>query len=214
VRAQSRERGAASVESVGLAVLIALLVLAVAAAAVAGPLEGGRELASTLARKIRCATQVPDPCWRDPLTLAYGRSVAGLVRALAPSPVARPGPSGTRLVPVDFRFCRSESCATSIGSPRLTASNRRITVFTSVRDQRVERGDLTVTYWLYRPSLGWERIERAASSAEVAAAAATPLLEIQNPALIPLETLAGRNHVDFARGEEPPWRWQVPSVYP
>jgi hypothetical protein len=31
---------------------------------------------------------------------------------------------------------------------------------------------------------------------------------------VPLETLAGRNHVDFPPGEEPPWRWRVESVYP
>jgi hypothetical protein len=207
-------RGAASVESVGLGLLIVLLVAAVAAAVAAGRLDGGRELASTLGRKIRCATQLPGPCWRDPLTSAYGRPVGGLVRALAPAPAARPGPSGAPLVPVDFRVCRSERCATFTGSPRLTASNRRITAFTSVRDRRAERGELTVTYWLYRPTLGWERIERRADSAAVLAAAPTPLLETQDPALTPLETLAGRNHYEFARGEEPPWRWRVESVYP
>lgn len=208
------EAGGASVESVGLALLIVLLVAAAAAAAVAGPLEGGRELASTLGRKIRCATQLPGPCWRDPLTVAYGRPLGGLVRALAPSPAARPGPSGAGLLPVDFRVCRRESCATSIGSPRVTASNRRVTAFTSVRDRRRERGTVAVSYWLYRPTLGWERIERRADAADVAATASTPLLETQNPALTPLETLAGRNHYEFPAREEPPWRWRVPSVYP
>jgi hypothetical protein len=209
-----RESGTASVESLGLAFLIVLLVAAVAAAALAGPLEGGRELASTVGRKIRCATQLPGPCWRDPLTLAYGRPLAGIVRALAPTPAALPGPSGAGLLPVDFRVCRRESCATSIGSPRVTASNRRVTAFTSVRDQRRDRGRVEVTYWLYRPKLGWERIVRRADAAEVEAAASTPLLDSQSPALTPLETLAGRNHYDFATGEEPPWRWRVPSVYP
>jgi len=206
--------GAASVESIGLALLIVVLVSAVAAAVATGRLDGGRELASTLGRKIRCATQLPGPCWRDPLTSAYGRPVAGLVRALAPAPAERAGPSGAPLVPVDFRVCRSESCATSTGSTRLTASNRRITAFTSVRDRRAAHGELTVTYWLYRPALGWERIERRATSADVAAHASTPLLEDQDPALAPLETLAGRNHYEFATGEEPPWRWRVESVYP
>ena len=208
------QRGAASVESIGLALLIVLLVAAVAAAAVAGPLEGGRELASTVGRKIRCATQLPGPCWRDPLTVAYGRPLGGLVRAFAPSPAARPGPSGAGLLPVDFRVCRRESCATSNGSPRVTASNRRVTVFTWVRDRRRLSGLVEVTYWLYRPTLGWERIERRADAADVAAAASTPLLETQNPALTPLETLAGRNHYEFPPSEEPPWRWRVPSVYP
>jgi hypothetical protein len=214
VRGGGGSRGAASVETIGLALLIVLLVSAVAAAVATGRLDGGRELASTIGRKIRCATQLPGPCWRDPLTAAYGRPVAGLVRALAPVPDALAGPSGARLVPVDYRVCRSASCATYVGSSRLTASNRRITAFTSVHDRRAERGELTVTYWLYRPTLGWERIDRRATSDDVAMHAGTPLLEDQDPALTPLETLAGRNHHDFAAGEEPPWRWGVESVYP
>jgi hypothetical protein len=40
----------------------------------------------------------------------------------------------------------------------------------------------------------------------------TPLLESANPRLVPLETLAGKNHVRFAPGEEPPWRWQVETL--
>jgi hypothetical protein len=209
-----RQQGAASIESIGLAFLIVLLVAGVAAAAVSGPLEGGRELASTLGRKIRCATQLPGPCWRDPLTLAYGRPLGGLVRALAPTPAARPAASGAALMPVDFRVCRRESCAVSVGSPRVTASNRRVTAFTSVLDRRRQSGEVEVAYWLYRPTLGWERIARRADSADVAALASTPLLETQDPALTPLETLAGRNHYEFPPGEDPPWRWRVPSVYP
>ena len=208
------EHGAASVESIGLALLILLLVSAVAAAILAGPLEGGRELASTVGRKIRCAVQLPGPCWRDPLTLAYGRALGGLVRAMAPRPAALEGASGAALLPVDFRVCRRESCATSTGSPRLTASNRRVTAFTAVRDRRHEEGRVEITYWMYRPTLGWQRLTRTADSAEAEAAASTPLLETQDPALVPLETLSGRNHYDFAPGEEPPWRWRVESVYP
>jgi hypothetical protein len=49
---------------------------------------------------------------------------------------------------------------------------------------------------------------------EVAAAAKTPLLETAVPRLVPLETLAGRNHYTFPRSEEPPWRWRVDPVYP
>jgi hypothetical protein len=48
----------------------------------------------------------------------------------------------------------------------------------------------------------------------VAAFASTPLLETQNPRLVPLETLPGRNHYDFPPDEEPPWRWRVEGVYP
>ena len=55
---------------------------------------------------------------------------------------------------------------------------------------------------------------RRAGAADVAAAAKTPLLESASPKLVPLETLAGRNHYRFPRSEQPPWRWQVESVYP
>lgn len=201
-------------ESAGLTALIALLVLAGVAAIAAGePLAGGRELASTVARKLRCATQLPGPCWRDPLTEAYGRAPAGAVRALAPQPVAVAGPSGAPLLPVDFRYCRSASCAAPGPRVGLTASNRRVTAFVSVRDERRAGGAVHIAYWLYRPTLGWETVRRTVGSVEVAALAGTPLLEDANPVLVPLETLAGRNHYRFSPGEEPPWRWRVESKY-
>ena len=204
------QRGAASVEHVGLALLIALLMLgAVAAIATGPPIDKGRELGTSLARKMRCAPRLPGPCWRDPLTEAYGRPLGGLVRALAPAPRVVAG-----LVPVDFRYCRSASCAIPGPKPGLTASNRRVTDFVSVDDRRPSGGGVTVAYWEYRPGVGWARHVRRASSADVQAMAATPLLETDIPRLVPLETLDGRNHYDFPAGEEPPWRWQVESVYP
>ncbi len=205
------ERGAASVEHAGLALLIAVLVLGATASIASGPLDGGRDVASAIARKIRCAPRLPGPCWRDPLTEAYGRPLAGAVRALAPAP-APGGPAG--LMPVDFRYCRSVSCALPGTGPRLTASNRRTTAFVSVEDHRRAGSDAVITYWHYRPTLGWEAVERRASAADVATLASTPLLESQDPKLVPLETLAGRNHVRFTEAEEPPWRWRVESVYP
>jgi hypothetical protein len=209
------ERGAATVEHAGLALLIALLVLGAVAALASEPgTEQGRELGSTLARKLRCAARLPAPCWRDPLTDAYGRPLAGLVRALAPRPAARIGPSGQPLLPVDFRYCRQQSCALPGESGALTASNRRVTAFTAVDDRRRSTGTVEVTYWLYRPRLGWEAVRRTATAEDVAANASTPLLETDNPRLVPLETLPGRNHYEFPASEEPPWRWEVESVYP
>lgn len=209
-----RQRGAASVEHAGLALLIALLMLAAIASIAAGPVDGGRELGSAIARKIRCAPRLPGPCWRDPLTEAYGRPLAGLVRAMAPPPRAVAGPSGAGLLPVDFRYCRRESCATAGPRPGLTASNRRVTAFVSVDDRRAGGGGVTVRYWEYRPTLGWVRKQVVASSADVEAAAGTPLLDTDVPRLVPLETLDGRDHYDFPASEEPPWRWEVESVYP
>jgi hypothetical protein len=203
------ESAAATVEHAGLSLLIALLLVAAIAAIASGPAESGRELGSTLARKLRCAAVGPGPCWRDRLTEAYGRPLAGVVRALAPAPFARPGASGAPLLPVDFRRCRSESCAMLGGRAGLTASNRRVTAFVAVEDRRRAGDPVEITYWLYRPTLGWERITRLATSADVARLASTPLLEADVPALVALETLPGANHFDFTRGEEPPWRWQV-----
>jgi hypothetical protein len=195
--------------------LVALALLAAISALAAGPsTEGGRELGATLARKLRCAPRLPGPCWRDPLTEAYGRPVAGAVRALAPQPATVNGPSGLLLLPVDFRYCRRESCAVPGEGTGLTRSNRRVSAFTSVVDRRRAGGQVEITYWLYRPTLGWTRTTRRASSVEVADLAATPLLETDNPRLVPLETLPGRDHYEFSRLEEPPWRWQVESVYP
>jgi hypothetical protein len=207
--------GSASVEQIGLIALVAGLAVAALAALAAGPPSGaGRELGAAIARKLRCAPRLPGPCWRDPLTEAYERPLAGAVRALAPAAAALPSRSGAPLLPVDFRYCRSESCALAAGSARLTASNRRTTAFTSVEDERRSGGGVAVSYWLYRPSLGWARVVRHASSAEVAQLAGTPLLDSADPRLVPLETLAGRNQYDFRPGEEPPWRWRVASVYP
>lgn len=210
------ERGAATVEHAGLALLVALLFAAgIGALGADPPGSGARELGTAIARKMRCAPRLPGPCWRDPLTSAYGRPLAGLVRALAPAPSAAPGGAGTPLLPVDFRRCRRESCALP-GDVRegLTASNRRVSAFVALDDRRATEGTVIVDYWLYRPVLGWERVRRAASAADVERLASTPLLESANPRLVPLETLAGRNHVEFPVAEEPPWRWRVESVHP
>jgi hypothetical protein len=203
------EQGGATVEHAGLSLLIALVAIAGIAALAARPSDDGRELGSTLGRKLRCAAVGPGPCWQDPLTEAYGRPLAGAVRALAPAPAAVSG-----LLPVDFRQCRSASCAAPGPRPGLTASKRRVTAFTAVEDRRRSSGQVTITYWLYRPTLGWERELAHVDAADIARLAPTELLDTAVPALVPLETLDGRNHYDFTPGEEPPWRWQIESVYP
>lgn len=206
---RKRERGAATVEHAALALLIALLTAAGIAAVAAGPPAGGREVGFALARKLRCAAVGPGPCWRDPLTEAYGRPLAGAVRALAPAPRPLPGAGGAPLLPVDFRRCRSPGCAAPGTRHGLTASNRRVTAFVSVADRRSSGGPAAISYWHYRPTLGWERALRRATAADVQRLAPTPLLEEDVPALVALETLAGANHFEFAPGEQPPWRWRI-----
>jgi len=208
------ERGSASAEQAGLVALIALLLLAgIAAVAAGGKVDAGRGLAGVIAKRIACAPRIPDACRHHPLVPAYGWPLARLARALAPAPEPRPGPSGLPLVPVDFRRCRRESCAVAAG-PHLTASGRRTTAFTQLFDRRRSAGWIELTYWLYRPGLGWSRVVRRATEADVEAASGTPVLLKDDPLLIPLETLPGRNHYDFLPNEEPPWRWNVIARYP
>ncbi len=211
---QEAERGSASVEQAGLVAMVALLLLAaIAAVAAGGEVDAGRRLAGTIGKRLACAPRLPGACRHHPLVPAYGWPLARLARALAPSPEAIAGPSGLPLMPVDFRRCRSESCAVAAG-PHLTASGRRATAFTQLNDRRRSHGWVELTYWLYRPGLGWERIIRRAGQSQIDASSATRVLLRDDPALVPLETLPGRNHYDFPSSESPPWQWKVTGRYP
>ncbi len=210
----AQERGSASVEQAGLAALVALLLIAaIAAVAAGGKVGAGRILAGAIAKKIRCAPRLPDACRHHPLVPAYGWPLARLARALAPAPVAKTGPSGLPLVPVDFRRCRHETCAVAAG-PHLTTADRRTTAFTQLIDRRATLGWVEIAYWLYRPTLGWERVERRATQTQVEAASGTRVLLKDDPALVPLETLPGRDHYDFPPDEQPPWQGHVHGLYP
>jgi len=208
------ETGSASVEQTGLVALVALLLLvAIAAVAAGGEVDAGRRLTGAIGKRIACAPRLPGACHHHPLVPAYGWPLARLARALAPAPLAKPGPSGLPLVPVDFRRCRRESCAVA-GGPHLTASGRRPTAFTQVADHRRSLGWVELTYWLYRPGLGWEGVVRRAGQAQVDAAAGVQVLLQDDPALVPLETLPGRDHYEFSASERPPWQWEVGGLYP
>jgi hypothetical protein len=208
------ERGAASVEQVGLAALVALvLVAAIAAVQAGGEIDAGRGLGAAIGRHLLCGPRLPDACRHHPLVPAYGWPLARLARALAPAPAAIPGPDGLPLVPVDFRRCRRPSCAVAAGS-HLSASGRRTTAFTELRDHRRGGGWVEFVYWLYRPSIGWQAVRRRATQGEVEAAADVRVLKNQDPALVPLETLPGRNHYEFPAPERPPWQWHVRGRYP
>lgn len=211
---QDRERGSASVEQAGLAALVALLlVVAIAAVAAGGEVDAGRRLAATLGKRLACGPRLPGACRHHPLVPAYGWPLARAARALAPAPVARPGPSGLPLVPVDFRRCRRQSCAVAAGT-HLTASGHRTTAFTEIVDRRRSLGWVEIVYWLYRPGLGWERLVHRATQAQIEAAGDVEVLLGDDPALIPLENLPGRNHYEFPPGEGPPWQWRVRGAYP
>ncbi len=214
MKGREAERGSATVEQAALAALIALLLIAaVSAIASGGEVDAGRQLARALGRRLACAPRLPDACRHHALVPAYGWPLARLARALAPAPEAVLSPSGLPLMPVDFRRCRSESCAVAAG-PHLTASGRRTTAFTEMVDRRASGGWVEVTYWLYRPSIGWDRVVRRATPADVDAASGTAVLLKEDPMLVPLETLPGRNHYEFPPSEQPPWQWSVAGRYP
>jgi hypothetical protein len=202
-----RCRGTASVEYIALAGMIGvLIVVAIAALVASPPSRGERELGEMLARRIACTPRYPVPCGRNPLALAYGFPLGKLVRSLASTPAVKGGE-----VPVDFRYCRQASCAAPGSDPGLTSSRRRVTEFVSVEDSRSSGGSVRVTYWLYRPGQAWERIVRTAGPAEIDAASHIHLNQEDNPALVSLETLPGKDHYAFPPREEPPWRWRLPS---
>jgi hypothetical protein len=206
-RTPAGRRGAASIEYVALAGTIGLLILIAAAVLVSSPpTRGDRELGEMLARRIACTPRYPVPCGRNPLALAYGLPLGKLVRFLAPVPVPVAGE-----LPVDFRYCRRASCAAPGGEPGLSASDRRVTEFTSVEDLRSTGGPVRITYWLYRPGQRWEGLVKEGGAAEIAAASGIRLSLDDDPALIPLETLPGRDHYAFPPGEHPPWQWLLPS---
>jgi hypothetical protein len=190
-----------------------LLLAAISALASSGEIDPRNALGGTIARRIACGPRLPDACHHHPLVPAYGWPLARLARAMAPFPTGLPGTEGLPLVPVDFRRCRRQSCAVAAG-PHVTASGRRVTAFTQIEDLRGTSGFVELTYWLYRPSLGWERVVRRAGQAQVDAASHVRVLLEDDPALVPLETLPGRDHYEFPPGEQPPWRWRVQSRYP
>src|ERR1700744_5304178 len=175
------ERGQATIETAALAALIALILMAVIAAiADDGEVKAGRELAGAIGRRIACAPHLPDACHHEPVVPAYGWPLARLTRALAPPPEPLPAADRLPLVPVDFRYCRSESCAVAAG-PHLTASNRRTTAFTQLLDYRRSDGTVELIYWEYRPTLGWHAVRRTATAADIAAASKTEVLASQDP---------------------------------
>jgi hypothetical protein len=140
------ERGQASVEWVGLLLLVSL---ALAGALAFVPAVDGRPLGAALARALVCA--VKQDCHSEGVALvkAYGDHDASLVRAQAPNIVYEPG---TLALPVDYRRCRSHRCSDAPDDRGLDVNRSKqgaqATAFTHV----VHRGGKTyIQYWLYYP---------------------------------------------------------------
>jgi len=213
ISTSSGQRGSASLEQIGIVLLIAAIFGGLVAVYLSGPGERpGHGLGIRIANRIACGPREPGVCSQHPAVSAYGWDLARAVRWLAPEPSARRGPDGTLLAPVDFRYCQRNTCAVPAGDGKLTTANRRLTLFTEV-DRLPGAGTWQITYWLYRPTLGWERLVRLAGPAEIEAASGTRVLLEDSPRLVPLEILPGRNHYELPAGDEPPWRWKVKPKY-
>ncbi len=206
------ESGSATVEQAGLLALLGLAFATVLLfiASGLGP-ETGRGLATRIANRIACGPLEPGPCRRHPAVDAYGPTVAAALRAFAPSNLVRQDGFGRSLLPVDYRRCRIPSCA-EVDPARpefdLTLSNRRTTLFTEASRSG---GKLNLTWWGWRPGIGWDASRRSVGTAEAEAVLGTPVRLSDSPLLVPLEALDGRNHTRFGPDERPPWQWTVPS---
>ena len=140
------ERGQASVEWVGLVLLAALGLGALASVA---PAVDGRSFGGFLAHRLVCAVKGGCHDGDGQLAAAYGERDAALLREHAPNLVYE---RGEPQLPVDYRRCRSRRCADGPddrdADVHRTHRGQRATVFTRVirRDGRVY-----LQYWLYYP---------------------------------------------------------------
>ncbi len=142
--------------------LVSLLLLGLLAAGVRVP---GVELARAVASRILCAASLADGCGDQPrLIAAYGTEVGKLVREQMPMLAFE---EGSRALPVDFRLCRSSTCAdgSEHGLAHRTDERLPVTAFVHVVDCRAGKaeqaetegadcsgergGNLYVQYWLY-----------------------------------------------------------------
>ena len=157
------ESGQTTVEYVGLIVLVAVLLAALLA--LAGVRPPGAGIARTVLGAIVCAVDGDcDPAPESPLEAAYGSEVAGLLADHAPAIFFEADDFVS--LPVDFRRCRSRSCADTIrpGHVHATQTGLAPVAFTHVVDCRDDaaaerngydcagaRGNLYLQYWLYYP---------------------------------------------------------------
>lgn len=141
------QRGQATIEWVGLVLLAALALGAVVAVV---PVIDGRSFGGFLTHRVFCAVRGTCAEGGDrELARTYGERDAALLREYAPNLVYE---SGERQIPVDYRRCRTVSCAVAPDDRDLdvhtTDSGLPATGFTRI----VRRGGRTyLQYWLYYP---------------------------------------------------------------
>jgi hypothetical protein len=159
------QRGQSTVEWLGLVALVLLVLAALASAAGIG--IPGLFLGKSLAQRIVCAVRLTEDCRFAPeLKAANGAELAARLQAHAPALLYE---DGMTALPVDYRRCRADSCATggSEGVVARSSSGERPVAFTHAIDCRPEAaaateeagadcsgeraGNLYLQYWLYYP---------------------------------------------------------------
>lgn len=159
------ERGQGTVEWLGLVLLAALVLGAVAWGVGLHP--PGSAVAESLMERLVCAVRLSEDCRAEPeLAAAYGGEQAALLRAHAPTILYE---DGMTAVPVDYRNCRRDDCAVGPESGKVAASlaGNRVVAFTHAIDCREgsrpeteaagadcsgeRRGNLYLQYWFYYP---------------------------------------------------------------
>lgn len=156
-------QGQATVEWIGLVLLLASVMVVFTVAGVKLP---GAAMAHSVARSLLCAASLSGSCAGDgSLEGAYGDGLAGLVRAGAPTLFYGRDMLG---LPVDYRTCRSPYCAEGPGKGEVgrSTAGERVTLFTRVIDCRPGgsegsstaedgcaggEGNIYVQYWAYYP---------------------------------------------------------------
>ena len=156
-------RGQASPEWLGVVLLVSLVFAGMVAAGVGVP---GAGLARTLAGKLVCVLDLGSACGEreSALITAYGSEVGDLVADHVPLLEYE---EGMRVLPIDWRTCRENSCAEGAASGRVikTSSGEPITLFSHVIDCRDPdhpepsaadcegdaAGNLYLQYWAYYP---------------------------------------------------------------
>lgn len=165
--AGSRESGQATVEWVGLILLVSLLVASFGA--LAGVVLPGAGLAQAIGAKLVCAVRLSGECrgGRSALELAYGARLAEAVTAYAPDLLYE---EGMAELPVDYRECREDACslaAQGSGESTETVDGVPAVAFTHVVDCSSDgidaaeddgfdcsgerAGNRYIQYWLYWP---------------------------------------------------------------
>jgi hypothetical protein len=153
------------VEWLGLVLLVALLVAALAWAA--GARLPSASVARAVVERIVCAVRLSDDCAAEPeLAAANGTELAAMLRAHAPTLLYE---EGMTALPVDFRHCRADACAAGGERGAVSRSNggRPVVAFTHVIDCRAgaaeataasetscaghRSGNLYLQYWFYYP---------------------------------------------------------------